>query len=59
MVRDDDYKNIYGTGSHPKRPVKDTKYGVCVRACLAFMPSFIASELKLAGARRARRTDKD
>ena len=49
IVRDDDYKNIYGAGPHPKRPVKDTKYGVCFRACLAFVPSFIASELKLAG----------
>jgi hypothetical protein len=49
VVRDDDYRNIYGAGPHPKRPVKDTKYGVCFRACLAFVPSFIASELKLAG----------
>jgi hypothetical protein len=49
IVRDDDYKNIYGAWPHPKRPVKDTKYGVCFRACLAFVPSFIASELKLAG----------
>jgi hypothetical protein len=49
IVRDDDYKNIYGAGPHPKRPVKDTKYGVCFRACLAFVPSFIASELKLVG----------
>jgi hypothetical protein len=49
IVRDDDYKNIYGAGPHPRRPVKDTKYGVCFRAWLAFVPSFIASELKLAG----------
>jgi hypothetical protein len=48
VVRDDDYRNIYGAGPHPKRAVKDTKYGVCFRACLAFVPSFIASELKLA-----------
>jgi hypothetical protein len=38
IVRDDDYKNIYGAGPHPRRPV-----------WLAFVPSFIASELKLAG----------
>src|SRR6266404_3200869 len=49
VVRDDDYRVTYGAGPHPKRPVKDTKYGVCFRACLAFVPSFIASELKLAG----------
>jgi hypothetical protein len=49
IVRDDDYKNIYGAEPHPRRPVKDTKYGVCFRAWLAFVPSFIASELKLAG----------
>src|SRR5258708_6875504 len=49
VIRDDNYKNTYGAGPHPKRPVKDTKYGVCFRACLAFVPSFIASELKLAG----------
>lgn len=49
IVRDHDYKYIYGAGPHPRRPAKDTKYGVCFRACLAFVPSFIASELKLAG----------
>jgi Protein of unknown function (DUF3800) len=49
VVRDDDYRNIYGAGPHPKRPHKDTKYGVCFRACLAFVPSFIASELELVG----------
>ena len=49
VIRDDDYKNTYGAGPHPKRPVKDTTYGVCFRGCLAFVPSFIASELKLAG----------
>jgi hypothetical protein len=27
VIRDDDYKNTYGAGPHPKRPVKDTKYG--------------------------------
>jgi hypothetical protein len=53
IVRDDDYKNIYGAGPHPKRPVKDTKYGVCFHACLAFVPSFIASELKLVGKARS------
>ena len=47
IIRDDDYKAIYGAGPHPRRPQKDTKYGVCFRACLAFLPSFIASELKL------------
>jgi hypothetical protein len=47
IVRDDDYRNIYGAGPHPKRPPKDTKYGVCFRACLAFVPSLIASEIKL------------
>lgn len=59
IVRDDDYRNIYSAGPHPKRLVKDMKYGVCFRACLAFVPSLIASELKLAGATRARRTDKN
>jgi hypothetical protein len=49
VVRDDDYRHVYGVGPHPRRPVKDTKYGVCFRACMAFVPSYIASELKLAG----------
>jgi hypothetical protein len=31
IVRDDDYKNIYSAGPHPRRPV-----------WLAFVPSFIA-----------------
>jgi hypothetical protein len=48
IVRDNDYKSVYGVGPHPKRPPKDSKYGVCFRACLAFVPSFIASEFKLA-----------
>jgi hypothetical protein len=48
IIRDDDYKTIYGAGPHPKHPPKDSKYGVCFRACLAFVPSFIASEFKLA-----------
>lgn len=48
IIRDDDYKNIYGARPNPKRLPKDTKYGVCFRACLAFVPSFIASELKRA-----------
>jgi hypothetical protein len=48
IVRDDDYKSIYGTGPHPKRPQKDSKYGVCFRACLAFAPSYLASEFALA-----------
>src|SRR5260370_42536758 len=41
-------KTSTAPGRTPKRPPKDTKYGVCFRACLAFVPSFIASELKLA-----------
>jgi hypothetical protein len=48
VVRDDDYKNIYGTGPHPRRLAKDSKYGICFRACLAFVPSYIASEFALA-----------
>jgi hypothetical protein len=48
IVRDDDYKSIYAAGPHPRHVPKDTKYGVCFRACLAFVPSLIASELKLA-----------
>jgi hypothetical protein len=49
IIRDDDYRNIYGAGPHPRRPQKDTKYGVLFRACLAFVPGVIASELKLLG----------
>jgi hypothetical protein len=49
IVRDDDYRNIYGAGPHPKRPPKDSKYGVLFRACLVFVPGVIASELKLVG----------
>jgi len=57
IVRDDDYKTVYGAGPHPKHPPKDSKYGILFRACLAFVPSFIASELKLANqASLAKRT---
>ena len=49
IVRDDDYRNIYGAGPHPRRPQKDSKYGVLFRACLVFVPGVIASELKLVG----------
>jgi hypothetical protein len=50
IVRDDDYRNIYGVGPHPRRRQKDTKYGVLFRACLVFVPGVIASEfLKLVG----------
>jgi len=49
IVRDDDYKSIYGAGPHPSRVPKDSKYGVCFRACLRFVPSFIASAYKRAG----------
>jgi Protein of unknown function (DUF3800) len=57
IIRDDDYRQIYVEGPRPRRSRLDSKYGVCFRACLAFAPSFIASELQLAGeARRARET---
>ncbi|SIT49080.1 hypothetical protein BN2475_1250017 [Paraburkholderia ribeironis] len=48
IVRDDDYRNIYGAAPQPKRARKDTKYAVCFRACLAFVPEYIASGLKFA-----------
>jgi hypothetical protein len=49
IVRDDDYRAIYAEGPKPRRSRLDSKYGVCFRACLAFVPSFVASELRLAG----------
>jgi Protein of unknown function (DUF3800) len=49
IVRDDDYRKIYVEGPKPRRSRLDSKYGVCFRACLAFAPSFIASELQLVG----------
>jgi len=49
IIRDDDYRTIYADGSRPRRSRLDSKYGVCFRACLAFVPSYIASELQLAG----------
>lgn len=49
IVRDDDYRAIYAGGPKPRRSRLDSKYGVCFRACLAFVPSFVASELRLAG----------
>jgi hypothetical protein len=52
IVRDDDYRAIYAEGPKPRRSRLDSKYGVCFRACLAFAPSFIASELRLAGSRQ-------
>jgi hypothetical protein len=48
IVRDNDYRTIYAEGPKPRRSRLDSKYGVCFRACLAFVPSFIASELRLA-----------
>ena len=56
VVRDDDYRKIYVEGARPRRSRLDSKYGVCFRACLAFAPSYIASELKLVG--EAKRTQK-
>jgi hypothetical protein len=50
VIRDDDYRSIYVAGSRPRRSRLDSKYGVCFRACLAFAPSYIASELQIAGA---------
>lgn len=47
VIRDDDYRKIYRDAAAPRRSRKDTKYGVCFRACLAFVLSYIASELKL------------
>jgi transcriptional regulator with XRE-family HTH domain len=49
VVRDDDYSSIYKADPHPKRLPKDTKYGVIFRACLAFVPSFIASQFNSVG----------
>lgn len=46
VVRDDDFKSIYRAGPHPRRLPKDTKYGVCFRAVLTCVPSYIASELR-------------
>ena len=57
IIRDDDYRKIYVEGARPRRSRLDSKYGVCFRACLAFAPSYIASELQLAGeAQRAQET---
>jgi hypothetical protein len=49
IVRDDDYNSVYKVGPGPRRLPKDTKYGVLFRACLAFVPSFIASQFINAG----------
>ena len=49
IIRDDDYRKIYVDGERPRRSRLDSKYGVCFRACLAFAPSYIASELRLLG----------
>jgi hypothetical protein len=60
IIRDDDYRTIYADGSRPRRSRLDSKYGVCFRACLAFVPSYIASELQLAGeAQRSKETKID
>jgi hypothetical protein len=56
IVRDDDYRAIYAEEPKPRRSRLDSKYGVCFRACLAFVPSFIASELRLTGEGRAFRS---
>ena len=52
VIRDDDYREIYIEGAGPRRSRLDSKYGVCFRACLAFAPSYIASELRLLGEAR-------
>lgn len=44
VIRADDFQSIYRTGDRPKKIPQDSKYGCCFRACLAFLPSFIASE---------------
>ena len=44
VIRDDDYKTPTARAA-PEAPGE----GFCFRGCLAFVPSFIASELKLAG----------
>jgi Protein of unknown function (DUF3800) len=49
IIRDDDYRRIYIEGARPRRSRLDSKYGVCFRACLAFAPSYIVSELRLLG----------
>jgi Protein of unknown function (DUF3800) len=49
IIRDDDYRKIYVEGPRSRRSRLDSKYGVCFRACLASVPSYIASELQLAG----------
>jgi len=52
IIRDNDYREICVEGPKPRRSRLDSKYGVCFRACLAFAPSLIASELRLAGERQ-------
>ncbi|MGO8954514.1 MAG: DUF3800 domain-containing protein [Rhodomicrobium sp.] len=49
VIRDDDYKAPYKESSNPRRSRKDSKYSLCFRACLNFVPSFIADELAAAG----------
>jgi hypothetical protein len=49
IIRHDDYRKIYVEGPRPRRSRLDSKYGACFEACLAFAPSYIASELQLAG----------
>jgi Protein of unknown function (DUF3800) len=44
VIRADDYRSVYKTADRPKKIPLDTKYGCCFRACLAFLPSIIASE---------------
>jgi Protein of unknown function (DUF3800) len=47
VIRSDDYKAIYAAHPRPRR--LDSKYGLCFRACLNFVPSFLASAYSLAG----------
>jgi len=50
IIRTDDYETIYKANGGTKNRPQDSKYGVCFRACLAFLPSYIASEIKAGGA---------
>jgi hypothetical protein len=45
ILRADDYVAVYREGERPRTP-QDSKYGVCFRACLAFLPSYIAAQLE-------------
>jgi hypothetical protein len=47
VMKIDDFRANYAEGTKPRKSQLDTKYGVCFRACLSYLPTAIRREIKL------------